>query len=251
MRQWQALQQPRLTRRRLFFQGCLPTTLLCLLALTACDFQYPRDPKKTLETVLEQQRIVVAVIDHPPWVIVPDAGDPRGAEVELVESFAAELGVEIDWRPLPSFTALRGLSRGDIDLVIGGLEQPDVQLITGAGTTYSYFEERFVIGVRQGHPLPEALDGQAVFVPPEEPLSILVRKQGGRPTDQMSAEVVLAALPHWDLQAHGLQRSSIVLRRAKHVMAVPEGENAWLMRLERLLRAQAADFDLRLREHRE
>ena len=42
-----------------------------------------------------------------------------------------------------------------------------------------------------------------------------------------------------------------MLRRAKHVMAIPEGENAWLMRLERLLRAQAADFDLRLREHRE
>ena len=220
-----------------------------MLALGACDFQYPRDPEKTLETVLEQERMVVAVIDHPPWAIVSDSGEPRGAEVELVEQFASDLGVEIEWRPLSSFTALKGLGWGDLDLVIGGLEQKEVQPITGAGTSYPYFEEVFVIGVRPNRPLPEKLEGEEVFVSPAEPLATLVRKQDGHPTGEMGEEVALAALPHWELASRGLQRSDIVLRRAKHVMAVPEGENAWLMRLERVLREHSRDFDARLREH--
>lgn len=236
-------QSGRVRCRFFLFAAILP------LLFTACDFQYPRDPEKTLDKVLSRERVVVAAVEHPPWVFLSAEGELRGAEVELVEAFAQDLSVDIEWRRLPDYLALRGLTSGDIDLVIGGLEQQQVHSVEGAGASYPYFEEVFVIGVRAEHPLPEQLEGAEVFVPPDEPLDELVRGEEGVPTKNWGPEIAFAALPHWALASHGLERSNIVLRRVKRVMAVRAGENAWLMRLERLLRDQRRGLEARLREY--
>ena len=59
---------------------------------------------------------------------------------------------------------------------------------------------------------------------------------------------VFAALPHWQVSRRGLAPTGIVLARRQHVIAVPKGENAWLMGLEAVLREAAPDVDRLLRE---
>ncbi|MFT6533815.1 MAG: ABC-type amino acid transport substrate-binding protein [Limimaricola cinnabarinus] len=220
------------------------------LAVSSCDdLRFPRDPRQTLETVLATEAVTVAAVDNPPWVAVDGEGGPEGAEVDLVEAFARELGVSIEWKRLAAFEALEGLESGDLDLAIGGFERKAVTPVAGAAPSYAYFHEALVIGARPEVPFPEELDGQLVFVPSEEPIAELVRNEGGTPVGEWSAEVALAAVPHWQLASRGLLPTGIVLQRAEHVVAVPQGENAWLMRIERFLRREYANMGERLREH--
>ena len=69
------------------------------------------------------------------------------------------------------------------------------------------------------------------------------------PVPEKTGTVVFAALPDWQVPARGLVPTEVVLSRDEHVMAVPQGENAWIMRLERFLRGNADGFAARLREH--
>jgi ABC-type amino acid transport substrate-binding protein len=188
----------------------------------------------------------VAAVDREPWVVVDGQQPPRGAEVALVEEFARDLGVGIDWRRMSAFEALEGLEQGDLDLAIGGFGQDSVARFPGAAPTYAYFHETLTVGARPGAPVPEDLDGRPVFVPPDMPASELVRSKGGVPTGADRDQTALTVLPQWRLQQAGLVPTGIVLRRSAHVMAVPQGENAWLMRLERFLRGTAGTMEERL-----
>jgi polar amino acid transport system substrate-binding protein len=76
-----------------------------------------------------------------------------------------------------------------------------------------------------------------------------VRDEGGVPIAEWSDDVALAAVPHWQLESLELVPSGIVLQRRDHVVAVPQGENAWLMRIERFLRSETSDIGERLRAH--
>ena len=192
--------------------------------------------------------MTVAAVDHLPWVIVRGEGEPQGAEVELVEALARDLGVSIEWRRMPAFEALEGLERGEVQLAIGGFERKNVAAVAGAAPSYVYFREALVIGVRPETATPEDLEGRRVYVPPEEQANELVRSEGGVPVAEWSERVALAAVPHWRLESLGLVPSGIVLQR-RDVVAVPPGENAWLMRIERFLRSEADDIDARLRAH--
>ncbi len=77
----------------------------------------------------------------------------------------------------------------------------------------------------------------------------LIRDQGAVPTTAMAEDVGLVAVPHWRLESLGLLPTGIRLRQEQHVMVVPQGENAWIMRLERFLRSEATGLDDRLKAH--
>lgn len=223
---------------------------LAMLGLAACDdLRYPRDPDETLTRVLSTGRMRVAAADHVPWVVVEEDGKPRGAEAALVESFARELGVAVDWRRAPAFAALEALERGDADLAIGGFTKKALTALGSAGQTFVYVTERIVVAADPGAPAPRALEGQSVQVAPELMANGLVADAGGVPVAEKTEGVRLTALPDWQVQSRSLLPTGIVLHESQHVVAVPRGENAWVMRLERFLRANAADAADRLREH--
>jgi polar amino acid transport system substrate-binding protein len=226
--------------------------IIALLALcsflVACDeTSFPRDPEKTLETVLAEGQMTVAVADNPPWVTVDDHVAPQGAEIELVRDFADELGVAIEWRRHDSFAALEGLERGDVDLAIGGFDREAVVPVAGAAPSYTYFKEEIVIGVRSDVANPDELEGRQVFVPRDLLMAELVRSKGGVPVEEWTEEVDLAAVPQWQLVSRDLRPTGIILHRAQHVVAVRQGENAWLMRLEGFLRRKTDDMGAHLR----
>lgn len=224
--------------------------LLVAGLLGGCDEAgFPRDPDRTLQTVLSTGEMTVAAVDSPPWVILAGDAPPSGAEVALVQAFADELGVEIDWRRLSAFAALEGLEQGDLDLAIGGFTQKDVSPHTGVAPTYGYFTEALVVAAQADGAIPTDIDGRAVFLPPGVMAADLVRDEGAVPTTAMGEDVALVAVPHWRLESEGLRPTGIRLRQEKHVMVVPQGENAWIMRLETFLRSEAAGLGDRLRAY--
>lgn len=77
----------------------------------------------------------------------------------------------------------------------------------------------------------------------------LVEKEGGVPVTEKSDAVQLTAMPDWQLPARNVVLTDVVLHRNEHVMAVPQGENAWVMRLELFLRKNAGETGAKLREH--
>ncbi|MDZ3836696.1 MAG: transporter substrate-binding domain-containing protein [Rhodospirillales bacterium] len=235
---------------RLLRLARLMTLSLGGLGLMACeDLDYPRDPDETLSRVLAEGRLRAAAADHVPWVVVEDDGVPRGAEVDLVEGFARELGVAVEWRRAPAFVALEALERGEADLAIGGFTREAVTAEGSAGQTYPYFSEAIVVAADPGTPVPQALDGLAVHVAPELLANRLVADESGVPVAEKAEGVRLTALPDWQIARRGLVATGIVLDRSEHVIAVPRGENAWIMRLERFLRTHAATTGAKLGEH--
>ncbi|QXT39863.1 substrate-binding periplasmic protein [Gymnodinialimonas ceratoperidinii] len=217
--------------------------------LAACNgFQFPRDAENTLDTVLSEGEMTVAVSENPPWVAVESEEEPAGVEADLVRAFAEELGVSIEWVHLDAASALRGLEEGDINLAIGGFDRSTVTPIVGAAPSYAYFEEAIVIGARLNIDGPYDLENQTVFVPRDLPMTEAVRREGANPVTQWTDDVDFAVAPHWLLLANGLRPTETELRRAAHVMAVRQGENAWLMRLERFLRREADSIGAQLRE---
>lgn len=222
------------------------------VAVAGCDeLRFPRDPDGTLEAVLESGQMTVAAVHHPPWVI--DNGEAlTGAEVILVEDFADDLGVTVEWRRLSAFAAIQGLEQGEVDLAIGGFTQRDISPHTGAAPTYVYFTSTLLVGAAPDAAIPPDLAGQKVLVTPDVMASQLVRDEGGVAVEETGpgTPVNLVALPNWQLEARGLVPSGFELRRDKHVMAVPQGENAWIMRLERVLRRASGGMAYRLREYR-
>jgi polar amino acid transport system substrate-binding protein len=224
--------------------------LLSVGLLDGCDeWDFPRDPDRTLQTVLATREMTVAAVDHPPWVILGSDAPPSGAEVALIEAFADELGVEIDWRRLSAFAALEGLEQGELDLAIGGFTQKDVSPHAGAAPTYGYFTEALVVAGLPGAAIPTDVEGRVIFLPADVMAADLVRAEGALPTTEMEEDVGLVAVPHWRIESQGLLPTGVRLRQDKHVMAVPQGENAWIMRLERFLRSQSTPMDDRLRAH--
>ena len=73
--------------------------LIALILCVCCAGcgKLPRDPEETLSRVQQSKRLRVGLVEHPPWV-VRTAGEPSGAEVELVKQFASDVGATPEWQ---------------------------------------------------------------------------------------------------------------------------------------------------------
>lgn len=221
---------------------------LCLAAAGCDDLRVPRDPEGTLDRVRAERLMTVAAAENPPFVEVAGEGPPTGAEVDLVEAFARDLGVGVRWRILPAFAALDALEEGDADLAIGGFSEADVTAHGKGAPTYAYLETRLLVAGPPTVEPPVELDGVRVQVPADDVAARLVEDEGGRPVVGPEPGV-FSVLADWRLPGSGLASTGVELRRDRHVLAVPQGENAWLLRLERFLRVASAGTAAALREH--
>jgi polar amino acid transport system substrate-binding protein len=220
------------------------TVLAALVA--ACGL--PRDPEGTLDRV-QGGRMRVGIAERSPWTILGD-GDPTGVEVELVEGFARTLRAEIEWTagaPAELLTALEGR---EVDLVIGGFtdDDPWAQEVT---FTQPYARIQIAVGAPRGTPLPSELDRRRVAALRGTIVPDLIEDAGGipMPVDDLAAVDELVAAEDWRLRALGLRSTGLILHESRHAVAVPTGENAWLVRLERYLSERAGAVDELLDSH--
>jgi polar amino acid transport system substrate-binding protein len=202
-----------------------------------CDF--PHDQRGTLQHIASERRIRVGLVENKPWVARSPNGDPSGVEVELVKSFAAELGAAPEWRWENEADAMEALIDRELDIVLGGLTE-QTRWKDEVGLSSSYFTDHIVVGAPPSGQLPSEIDGKEVLVEADDlAAQALVAEQNGRPVrTETLIPTALAAGRDWHLERLGFRLSQIDLRKDKHVMAVAPGENGFLVRLETLLESR-------------
>ncbi len=225
----------------------LALTLGLLATLFAgCD-RYPQDPHHTLDRVVQRGTLRVGVASAPPWVAGPPEGEPGGVEADLLRSLARDLDVEVVWEWGSEGDLLEALTHYELDIVAGGITA-STPWKSHLAVSVPYYTSHSVVGVGPAASLSE---GAPVAVHPASGLTEALREHGFDVhvrEDLASAEGPVAA-EAWEVEGLGLRPSGPRLRTEKHVMVVPLGENAMLMKLEdTLLRVDSAWVGQRLRE---
>jgi len=208
---------------------------LALLVAASCGL--PRDADGTLDRV-RGGVIRVGVIADPPWT-VDSAGTVSGIEGLLVGELARGLGARVQWSRRPAHELMAALHARELDLVIGGLTA-DLSWKREAAFTKPYYTDTVVVGADSGRPAPPDLQGVEVLVEAGSAIAGDLRKQGATPrhVERLEGTRGLVAAPTWRLAALGRERTDLVLKESPHVLAAAPGENAFLMRVERLLLAR-------------
>ncbi len=210
---------------------------LTLLLATSCE-RYPRDPRDSLNQIEQSGTLNVGVIANPPWIIGEAPDSPTGVEARLMEQFAEELGVEINWHWGHEQRLFEGIKRYELDFLIGGITtgNPWKRQI---GFTIPWFSGHAVVGVPQGHASLSSLEGITVAARRGDGFSEMIQSEGGRIqfVEDLSGVDMPVAARVWEVDALGMKSTGITLKQFQHVMAIPKGENALLMRLEEFLLA--------------
>ncbi|HEX2232835.1 MAG TPA: transporter substrate-binding domain-containing protein [Thermoleophilaceae bacterium] len=208
--------------------------LAATVAASGCEI--PQDPDGTLDRVTGgTMRVGVAEAD--PWVTLDGAEPSGGVEVELVRRFAREVDARVEWIDGSEEELVNAAKEGSLDLVISGMTsnsrwQQDVAF------TRPYVEARIVIGARGGEAGRENFDGVRVAAERGSVEEALLENRTDALVDPVeSLEGLDGPVAAFDyvLDDLGLEPSQVELQREGHVMGVPLGENAWLVRLERFL----------------
>jgi polar amino acid transport system substrate-binding protein len=224
--------------------------LLALSALVSASCDFPRDPRGTLEGV-QNATMRVGIVDNHPWTRMED-GRASGIEVELLKDFARELGADTAFVPGTTPELLEAAKEAEVDVLVGGFTStsPGVSEGKEAGVTGTYLTTRFVVGVPPDRPAFDDPSGRKIAVERIDGTAAMLREEGAVPVpveDLSAAEMPVAAY-EWQLKAWGFEPTSIELPEEQHVMAVPLGENGWLVELERFLRLHREEARELLRE---
>jgi polar amino acid transport system substrate-binding protein len=221
------------------FKGWTALVLVIGLLPVACGV--PRDPEKTLEKVTGGV-MRVGITGSDPWTAL-EGPEPTGVEVELVERFAESLDARIDWVEGSEAEIFEALEVREIDLAIGGFTSQN----SWAGKvtfTHPYITTPAVVGWPRGEEIPTDIAGHEVAVEKGSHLAAILEKTDARPVEVVDLATVdgPAAVDNWLLDDLDLEDTGIRLDESDHVMAVPNGENAWLVRLERFLLTREAEI---------
>ena len=224
--------------------------LLALIALVSASCTFPRDPRGTLEGV-QNATMRVGIVDNDPWTRMED-GRASGIEVELLKDFARELGADMTFVPGTTPELLEAAKEAEVDVIVGGFTStsPGVSEGKEAGVTGTYLTTRFVVGVPPDRSAIDDPSGRKIAVERIDTTAAMLKEEGAVPVpvgDLSTADMPIAAY-EWQLKEWGFEPTSIELPEEQHVMAVPLGENGWLVELERFLRSQRAEAKALLRE---
>ena len=219
--------------------------LVCLLVMGGCDI--PRDPEGTLDQVTGGT-MRVGVTEHDPWVRLGDA-EPTGVEVEIVKLFADELNAEIEWFEASEEELAGAVEMRTIDLAIGGFTGTNMWSSKMA-LTHPYLTTQIVVAVPSGSEVQEDITGVEVAVEKGTAAAGVLDKTDADPVfvDDVTRAEGPRAIESYLLDDFDLHDTGVRLEEIDHVMAVPHGENAFLVKLERFLLDNTAEIDRLLEE---
>ncbi len=221
-------------------------SLFFFTAFTGC--QIPKDPKRTFEKVKAEKVLRVGVIANESWVKRSETGDPTGAEAELVKEFARKINSRPRWIPGGEYELFEALKNYELDLIIGGLAESS-PYSKHAAFTNPYFTEKIVVGTPKGESLQDVA-GKKVYVKMGSVAAYYLKEKNAQPveTENPFQSNGFVAAPEWLLAEKGFQPTDIELYKLKHVIAVPPGENLWLVTLENFLAEKRTQIESMLKE---
>ncbi len=216
------------------------------LATFALACNLPRDTEDTLER-LRGGTIRVGMVVDTPWV-TDSGGGAGGVEGAIANELARGLGARIVWTKRSGDELLEGLHEGELDLVIGGLTDA-LPWKTEVAFTKPYYTDTIVVGASPGAPAIGMLEGQRVAVEAGDPIAAKLRTHDAVPTivDNVDEAMQPIVGPTWMLDAQGRRWAEPILHEEHHVVAVRNGENAWLVHVERFLSERKAAIPASLR----
>lgn len=224
----------------LFSSGLLLSLLGAGLGFLAGNTHFPKDPEGTL-TRVRHGTLRVGYTQAAPWVVPAGAG-PQGIEPALVRALARHLGARIEWVPGTEQHLYEALKQHQLDLLAAGItdESPWKEVV---GLTRPYAQTTLYVGASPGAPAGGVLKGQPVAVAAGTDLGHYVREQEATPVPvaQLPGRHPLAAGYEWQLLRWGYRRLGPPLKQENHVLAVPPGENAWLLAVETFLYQQQGE----------
>ncbi|HYH60208.1 MAG TPA: transporter substrate-binding domain-containing protein [Thermoleophilaceae bacterium] len=219
----------------------------CGLAFAGC--QFPKDPEGTLNQVRERGSIKVGVTHHDPFVNL-HGPEPAGVEVELIEGFADHLGVEVEWVEGSESQLVELLAGTEIDVMLAGLDRQS-PLQKEVGFTRPYANVEIVVAVPPGEEEPN-IEGLDVLVEENSEAASITEKETDadpiRVPSLENADGRPVVVEDYLLDELGYEKTGHSLKETEHCLAVPRGENAWLVELERYLLDQEAVASDLLRE---
>ena len=209
------------------------TALLVVIGLGLSGCPYPKDMNDSLG-IIRDGVLDVGVTENPPWV-VRRGSDAYGVEPELIRGIAEQLNAEIRWHWGSEGELVAALEQFQVRLVVGGLTQPTA-LSKRAALTNAFFTSENRVGF-QSYKAPDSLENLEVGVDYISGLTRKLREKGAIPKylDELPPTSLPLAAPVWMLQAYDLTPGTQILSEDKHVMALPKGENAWMLELQRYL----------------
>lgn len=220
------------------------------LSVGACDF--PRDPEGTLDRV-EGGTMRVGIVENPPWVVL-DGDEPTGVEPELLRRFAETIDAEIEWVPGPEAELAEAIRGFQLDVIAGGLTR-SWPYMREVALTRPYVDTEIEIGVPPGEELPGELGGVEVWVKANSEAAALLKQEEEDAiplTYERLDEVDGTALLHtYEIDALEYERTDHILRDDEHAFAVPMGENAFMVELERFLLDRGEEAEDLLHEETE
>lgn len=220
-----------------------------LLALVAAGCEFPRDVEGTLDRV-EGGTMRVGVVHNPPWVDLSGA-EPTGVEPRLIRRFAATLDAEIEWVEGTESELAEAMHGFQLDVLIGGLDRGSPWK-TDIALTRPYVDTEIEFAIPPGEELPDDLDGVRIWVEESsEPAALLQEEE--EETDAVYFEdldeIEGPALLHtYEAEAIGFETTDHILRDHEHCMAVPLGENAFMIELEYFLLDRGEEAEAILQE---
>jgi len=197
---------------------------------------WPQDAGTTLDDV-RGGVLRVGVSEDPPWTHVADDGTPTGAEVRLAQRLAQRLGARIQWCPGSESALMPALKDRVLDLVVGGLDAA-APWTAEVSLTRPYVTMRTVVAVPPGTTVPDDLSGVRVGVRAGTAEVAALAREGAQVValpEVTGRERMPVVVGEWRLQELGLTPLAHDLSRHDHVWAVPPGENAWQVEVERFL----------------
>ena len=209
----------------------LAALALAALALVGC--QIPQDTDGTTNRIERDHVLRAGISESDPFVILEPGRPPAGAEVRLVERFARTLGARVEW--------VEGSEEENVD-ALKAIDVMASALTSKSGWkkevafTRPYLTTEMVVGVPVGSSFPTKLVNVRVAAEKgTEEVGLAERKTDAvvAPTDQLKPGAP-AAVGDWLLADLRLMPMT-VLKKDQHVMAVKNGENELLVRLERFL----------------
>lgn len=190
----------------------------------------------------------VGVTEHDPWVRLGD-GDPEGVEVEIVELFAEELNAEIEWFEASEEELAGAIEMRTIDLAIGGFTSTNTWS-SKMSLTHPYLTTQVVVAVPPDSEIEEDITGVEVAVEKGTAAAGVLDKTDADPVfvDDVTRVDGPRAIESYLLDDFDLRDTGLRLEEVDHVMAVPHGENAFLVKLERFLLDNTVTIDRILEE---
>ena len=211
----------------------LAALALAALVLTGC--RIPQDTDGTTDRIRRDGVLRAGISESDPFVVLEPGKPPAGAEVRLLERFARTLGARVEWIEGSEEEHVDALREGSIDVMAAGLTSKS-RWKKEVAFTRPYLTTETVVGVPVGASYPTDLANVRVSAEEgNEAVGLAERKTNAlvAPVDELKPGGP-AAVGDWLLGDLRLMPLT-VLKKDKHVMAVKNGENELLVRLERIL----------------